>query len=128
MIEQIPSIDLGQIVVVTTTVSTDEQARALAHAVLRMHLAACVQVEPITSHFHWQGSLHEDREWRVACKTTAEALHPLLAYLRSQHPYELPQLVVQTLQASREYAGWVEAEVAKPGAWPAPQAAAHNGG
>lgn len=112
MTQTIPITALGEIHVVTTTVATDVQARALALPVLQARLAACVQVEPITAHFRWDGSLHEEREWRLSCKTTAAAVHPLLALLRSQHPYELPQLLVQTLQASREYAHWVESEVA----------------
>ena len=40
------------------------------------------------------------------------ALHPLLALLRAQHPYALPQLVTHALQGSAEYADWVDAQVA----------------
>ena len=42
---------------VTTTVATPEDARRLAQAVLQQRLAACVQIEPITSHYRWQGAL-----------------------------------------------------------------------
>lgn len=102
---------LREILVVSTTVATEAEARRLAQLVLQARLAACVQVEPITAYFRWQGALQEDREFRLACKTVARAVHPLLAMLRSQHPYALPQLVVQTLDASRAYADWVDAEV-----------------
>ena len=103
---------LSDICMVTTTVATEAEARRLAQAVLQARLAACVQVEPITAHFRWQGARQEDRELRLVCKTVARAVPALLALLRAQHPYTLPQLVVQPLQASAEYAGWVEAEVA----------------
>lgn len=103
---------LCDIAVVTTTVATDAQVRLLAQLVLDARLAACVQVEPITGHFRWQGALQEEREFRLACKTAPRAVHPLLALVREHHPYELPQLVVQTLQASAEYADWVDAQVA----------------
>ncbi len=103
---------LNEICMVTTTVATEAEARRLAQAVLQARRAACVQVEPITAHFFWQGALQEDRELRLVCKTVARAVPALLALLRAQHPYTLPQLVVQPLQASVEYAGWVEAEVA----------------
>lgn len=103
---------LCEILVVSTTVATEAEARRLAQLILQARVAACVQVEPITAYFHWQGALQEDRELRLACKTVARALHPLLDLLRSQHPYALPQLVVQTLEASGAYADWVEAEVA----------------
>ena len=70
---------LCDILVVTTTVATEAEARRLAQLVLQARLAACVQVEPITAYFRWQGALQEDRELRLVCKTVPRALHPLLA-------------------------------------------------
>ena len=103
---------LNEICMVTTTVATEAEARRLAQSVLQARLAACVQVEQITAHFRWQGALQEDRELRVACKTMPRAVPALLALLRAQHPYTLPQLAVQPLQASVEYGGWVDAQMA----------------
>ncbi len=107
-----PTTALREIILVTTTVATEAEARRLAQSVLQARLAACVQVEPITAHFRWQGALQEDRELRVACKTMPRAVPALLALLRAQHPYTLPQLAVQPLQASVEYGGWVDAQMA----------------
>ena len=67
---------------VTTTVATPEDARRLAQAVLQQRLAACVQVEPITSHYRWQGALHEEAEWRLVCKTVAGSVAGLLQLLQ----------------------------------------------
>lgn len=103
---------LCDIAVVTTTVATDAEARRLAQLILQARLAACVQVEPITAYFRWQGALQEDREFRLACKTVPRAVHPLLALVRAHHPYALPQLLVQVLEGSTEYADWVDAQVA----------------
>lgn len=100
---------LPALALVTTTVATPADARCLAHAVLQARLAACVQVHAITSHYHWQGALHEASEQRLDCKTTAQAVPALLALLRARHPYELPELVVLPLQASADYAQWVAA-------------------
>lgn len=100
---------------VTTTVGTAEDARRLAQAVLVQRLAACVQIEAISSHYRWQGALHEDAEWRLVCKTVPQAVDGLFALLQAQHPYTLPQLVVQPLQASAAYADWVRQET--QGTW-----------
>ena len=100
---------------VTTTVGTAEDARRLAQAVLAQRLAACVQIEAISSHYRWEGALHEDGEWRLVCKTVPQAVDGLFALLQAQHPYTLPQLVVQPLQASAAYADWVRQET--QGAW-----------
>lgn len=106
---------------VSTTVALQGDARRLAQAVLQARLAACVQVEPIVSHYRWQGALHEEAELRLVCKTQPAAVPALLALLRAQHPYKLPQLVVQPLQATPEYADWVRQETTlspDPGATP----------
>ena len=95
---------------VVTTVGTPDDARRLAHAVLEQRLAACVQVEPITSYYRWQGALHEESELRLVCKTLPATVPALLALLRTQHPYQLPQLVVQALAATQDYADWVRQE------------------
>ena len=96
---------------VTTTVATAQEARRLAQAVLQQHLAACVQIEVIVSHYHWEGSLHEESENRLVCKTLPAAVPALLGLLRAQHPYALPELVVQPLRATAEYADWVRQEI-----------------
>ena len=96
---------------VTTTVATPADARRLAQAVLQARLAACVQVQAITSHYRWQGALHQEPEQRLDCKTTAQAVPALLALLRAQHPYDLPELLVQPLQASADYTQWVAQEL-----------------
>lgn len=105
-----PQESLMDLSAVSTTVATADDARRLARAVLARRLAACVQVEPIISHYRWQGALHEEGEQRLVCKTTAAAVPALLALLREEHPYELPQLVVQPLQATKDYADWVRQE------------------
>ena len=102
-----PPLELSAVV---TTVGTPDDARRLVHAVLEQRLAACVQVEPITSHFRWQGALHEESELRLVCKTLPATVPALLALLRAQHPYQLPQLVVQALAATQDYADWVRQE------------------
>ncbi len=107
-------VALRDIAMVTTTVATEPEARRLAQAVLQARLAACVQVEAITAYFRWQGAAQEDREFRLTCKTLPQAVPALLAFLRTQHPYTLPQLAVQTLQASAEYAQWVDEQVQQP--------------
>lgn len=105
-----PSDALMELSAVTTTVATTGDARRLAQAVLQQRLAACVQVEPITSHYRWQGALHEEGEWRLVCKTLPETVPALLALLRAQHPYQVPQLLVQPLRATADYASWVRQE------------------
>lgn len=105
-----------EIAMVTTTVASEAEARQLAQGVIGAHLAACVQVEPITSHYRWDGAVQEEREQRVVCKTLPAAVPALLAWLQAHHPYTLPQLVVQPLAATPAYGGWVAEQLAPPSA------------
>ena len=103
---------LVELSVVTTTVAHEADATRLAQLAVQQHLAACAQVEAITSHYVWEGALHADREWRVLAKTIAARVLALLELWQQAHPYALPQLVVQPLQASPAYAAWVHEAVA----------------
>lgn len=93
--------------VVTTTVASADDARQLAVPMLQARLAACVQTEPITSHYFWQQALQEENEWRVVFKTLPDTLPQLMQRLRAEHPYEVPQLLVRTEQCLGDYTQWV---------------------
>ena len=104
----------GQVVWLTTTVDSEAVAQQLAAAGVRAKLAACAQMEAITSYYWWDGELQRSPEWRITWKTTAAqrvSLHQLLAPL---HPYQLPQWLWGDCQASPAYAAWVAAEVTPP--------------
>ena len=99
------------VAVVTTTVSSAADAGCLAAQAVQARVAACVQVEPITSHYVWQGAQHADTEWRLVCKTLPQAAPALRAWLRVHHPYEVPQLLTHTVEAEADYAQWVAQQV-----------------
>ncbi len=108
----------------TTTVGSEADAQHLARGLLEARLAACVQVEGgLVSHYRWQGGLHADPEWRLTAKTLP-ALRPAVeAFLAARHPYSLPQVLWQALDAGAAYAAWVQGEVSAPaGADPGPPA------
>jgi periplasmic divalent cation tolerance protein len=97
--------------VVTTTVADADSARRLAKGAVRARLAACVQVEEIESHYVWNGAEQADAEWRLVCKTLPSAAPALLAWLRAQHPYQVPQLLTHEVLAQPDYAAWVTQQV-----------------
>lgn len=103
--------DLVPLLSVTTTVATPEDARKLARVVLAARLAACVQIEPITSLYPWEDRLCEEPEQRLTFKTLAPQLDGLRALVLANHPYTLPQWVVMQAGASPAYAGWVGGSV-----------------
>ena len=100
--------------VVTTTVPTVEDAQRLAGDAVQAQLAACVQVEAIHSHYRWDGQVQQSPEWRLVLKTVPDAVQPLVEWLRSHHPYALPQILMRGEQAQRDYGQWVAQNVKVP--------------
>jgi periplasmic divalent cation tolerance protein len=96
--------------VVTTTDSQDEADR-LARGIVETRLGACVHVVPVTSVYRWQGTIARDEELRLVVKTTADRLEALIAYIRTHHSYDVPQVVATEIVAgSEDYLAWVRAE------------------
>lgn len=101
------------ILTVTTTVGSLDDAKRLARALVERRLAACVQLEPIAASFYrWEGKVCEDPEVRLTIKTLPSMRAAIEVAFRELHPYELPQFVAATQVASAAYADWARSEVA----------------
>lgn len=94
-----------------TTVGGEDDARRLAAALVAQRLAACVQIDRLESHYRWDDALCAEAEWRLTVKSAPDKLAALQDFLAGQHPYDLPQVVWQLLEATPAYAAWVRGEV-----------------
>lgn len=101
------------LVIVTTTLPSREEAEALATTLVEERLAACVQViGPIESTYRWEGALERAKEWYAHAKTTEDRRDALMARIKAQHPYEIPEIVaVRAESVSPQYLGWVVEQV-----------------
>ncbi|WP_377638846.1 divalent-cation tolerance protein CutA [Oryzobacter terrae] len=104
----------GELVEVRVTAPDGETATALARALVDAGLAACVQVLPgITSTYRWQGAVEEEQEHLLLVKSTAARFEDIRALVRSEHPYDTPEvLAVPVVAADPAYAAWVVDTVA----------------
>lgn len=105
-----PHAAAAQVLSLVTTVGGEDDARRIATALLDQRLAACVQIDRLESHYRWEGAMCAEAEWRLTVKSTPHRLAALQAFMASHHPYDLPQVVWQVLEASPAYADWVRAE------------------
>ncbi|MBS3997075.1 MAG: divalent-cation tolerance protein CutA [Hydrogenophaga sp.] len=100
--------DSAPMLMVVTTVATREEARGMAHELVRRHLAACVQIHAIESVYEWNGTVAQDAEWRLMLKTRADVYPAVEAAILELHRYELPAVfAVPVSQASTAYGDWV---------------------
>lgn len=87
-------------------------AKELARALVEQRLAACVQRFPITSTYRWKTEIHDEAEWMLMIKTTKSVYPKTEAYVKSHHPYEIPEIICVPVEAGLPaYLGWVNDEV-----------------
>lgn len=100
---------------VTTTVGSEDDARAMACALVEQRLAACAQIERIDSIYRWEGAVQQDVEWRLVFKTRRTLYPQVEQAIRTLHRYTLPAIhAVAVEAASADYAAWVVAETHQP--------------
>jgi len=102
-----------EIILVTTTVETLDDARNIGRALLEKRLMACAQVSgPITSIYRWQGKVVDGQEYLLTVKTSVALQQEVVAAIKKMHPYEVPEIVVQKPEYTEpDYAKWVNGEV-----------------
>ena len=103
---------LGDMLVVVTTVGSEDDARRLAKLLVEKRLCACAQIYgPITSYYWWDDKLEEDTEWQVKFKLLAEKYQEVQDVIKQNHPYELPQIIAFPVEnVLDDYAIWVAKE------------------
>ena len=100
------------LMVVVTSVGTEEQALDVAHALVRGRHAACVNIVPnIHSVYRWKGRVENSGEVPVLIKTRSARYEEVEAAIRELHPYELPEIVaVPATRGLEDYLQWVADE------------------
>jgi periplasmic divalent cation tolerance protein len=85
-------------------------------SVVEDRLAACGQhISPIRSIYRWNGSIHDDREVRVALHTRASLVPSIVNRANRQHPYQVPCVLAVPIQTGNpDYLMWVIEETMAP--------------
>jgi len=106
------------VLLVLTNLPDRDSARTLAEGLVGARLAACVNVmAKCNSVYRWNGTVERASEVPVLIKTRAALYAEVEAYIRSHHPYELPEVIaVSPGGGLAPYLEWVahETRPAKP--------------
>ncbi|MEK7745583.1 MAG: divalent-cation tolerance protein CutA [Elusimicrobiota bacterium] len=91
-------------------------ARALSRGLVRGSLAACVNILPgVRSVYRWKGKVEEARELLLVAKTRSSRSKELIAFVRKNHPYSLPETVFFPLTGGNgKYLEWIEENTKDP--------------
>ena len=104
------------LIVVVTSVGTEEQALDVAHALVRARRAACVNIVPnIHSVYRWKGRVCDDGEMLLIIKTRASQFEGVRETIQRVNTYELPEVLGYRVdKASPGFAQWIEKMTAAP--------------
>ena len=102
-----------ELLIVITTFASLEDAKKMAHQLIKGRLAACVQIqESVHSIYRWDGEICEGKEVLMSAKTIADKWIDISNFIKSHHPYDLPEVIAYAPNKyEAQYGKWVEAEV-----------------
>jgi periplasmic divalent cation tolerance protein len=101
--------------IVMTTTGDEATAERLAAGLVERRLAACVQSVPMRSVYVWQGEVERASEVLLLIKTRAAEYDAVEAHIRSEHSYEVSEVVmVPIVRGSAGYLGWIDESTTQP--------------
>lgn len=100
-----------EFVVISTTTDSRSKAEKLAGLIVNNRLAACVQIMPVRSIYRWKGNIEKASEYLILSKTRAALADKLTAFIRKNHSYEVPEIIVTSIRGGlKEYLAWIDKE------------------
>jgi len=97
------------VVLIMTTVGSEDQGIQIAQAVVERGQAACVNIiKHIRSIYRWKGEIWDDDEYLLLIKTRESLFPAVRETIRSLHSYELPEVLCVPVSRLDERAqGWI---------------------
>src|ERR1700685_1197018 len=113
--KQCPSGDLfmTDFQIILSTCAHREQAERIAHRLLELHLAACINILPgVQSIYRWQGGIESAAEVLLLIKTRAALIREVQSTIAGLHSYEVPEFLVLSVSGGSEtYLDWLDASL-----------------
>lgn len=101
-------------ILVFTTAGSEKNAGNIAETLVKLRLAACVNILPkISSVYRWQEKPERSEEWLLIIKTTRGNFAAVRDAIKELHAYELPECISLSVDdGSAAYLNWIEGSVA----------------
>ena len=114
------------LLVVVTSVGTEDQAIDIAHALVRNRQAACVNLMPnVHSIYRWKGRVCDDGEFLLFIKTRASQFEGVRETIQKMNTYELPEVLAYRVDdSSPGFASWIRKATERTKKKPGPRKAA----
>jgi periplasmic divalent cation tolerance protein len=97
---------MSKIYIITTTFDSRETCARFANQIISQKLAACCQIVSIDSVYFWKDKIVNEPEFQLICKTIRK--DELFDFIKSNHTYEIPEIIIQEVDTSQEYFSFVK--------------------
>jgi periplasmic divalent cation tolerance protein len=100
-------------IVIFSTAGSETDAGNIAHTLVQLRLAACVNIIPrIASVYRWEGRVDRAEEWLLLIKTTKASFAAVRDAIKELHSYEVPECIAVPIESgSEDYLKWIERSV-----------------
>lgn len=88
----------------------DAEIGIWAQSIIDSKLSACVQVNRGRSIYRWGEEITSESEWLIQLKTTKSKIKKLIHKIKSEHPYDVPEILYWAVESTDEYSNWVKGE------------------
>ena len=97
------------ILLVYCTVSNQDEAKRIAHRLVKKKLAACCNIlSTVDSIYRWKGDIEETEESLMLLKTTVKKYDQLEKEIKMIHSYAVPEIIATKLEmGSSAYIDWI---------------------
>ena len=99
--------------IVQTTLSgdlNDAEVGMWAQSMIDSKLSSCVQVNRGRSVYRWEEEIKSEEEWLIQLKTTKSKVKKLIHKIKSENPYDVPEILFWAVESTDEYSNWVQGE------------------
>jgi periplasmic divalent cation tolerance protein len=96
-------------ILVFTTAGSEKNAKNIAETLVKLRLAACVNIVPkLTSIYRWEEKIETAEEWLLIIKTMRKNFTAVRDAIKELHTYELPECISVPIEdGSEDYLKWI---------------------
>jgi len=100
------------VVLIYCPCGSEADAAGIAGELLQRRLIACANIHESRSLYFWEGTLNDEKEWVLVCKTASSRAEAAEKAIRELHTYDIPCIIrLEPLADNNAYEKWVFGEV-----------------
>jgi periplasmic divalent cation tolerance protein len=95
-------------VIILSTYPNKKSLNSVALQLVKLKLAACVNILKISSIYTWKGKVENTTEYLAFFKTTQKNKKKLKEKIKATHPYEVPEIAeINVNSINKSYLKWL---------------------